>query len=505
MGSAAVPDSNPPQCNNTITVEASRLLWHSRSRWDRLAIPHANNTEDLVTVTTARTRSQRLDALPWTPKHSRLLGGSGIGWALDAMDVGLISFVIAQLTVVWNVESSQLSWVASAGFLGMAIGASVGGLLADRLGRRQVFALTLLVYGVATGVSALSWSIGALIALRFVVGLGLGAELPIASTLVSEFAPARIRGRIIVILESFWAIGWTAAALIGYFVVPTGDNGWRWALALGALPAVWAIFVRLKLPESVRFLESKGRVTEAERIVVEFENAATSRGLMTPDAGAAPGAEVISAASTLPIAEPGDRARPFATLFGAPLRRRTVSLWVVWFCVNFAYYGAFIWLPSLLVAAGYPLVRSFEYTLIITLAQLPGYAVSAWLVEKWGRRLTLAAFLTGSAVSAALFASAGDVTGILVFGSMLSFFNLGAWGALYAVTPELYPTRIRGTGAGWAAGFGRLASILAPLCVPLLSAAGGTTLPFVVFAAVFVVAAVAALTLPDLRGQALED
>jgi putative MFS transporter len=131
--------------------------------------------------------------------------------------------------------------------------------------------------------------------------------------------------------------------------------------------------------------------------------------------------------------------------------------------------------------------------------------VSAWLVEKWGRRVTLAVFLAGSAVSAALFATAGDVTGILVFGSMLSFFNLGAWGALYAVTPELYPTKVRGTGAGWAAGFGRLASILAPLCVPLLSAAGGTTLPFVVFAGVFVIAALAALTLPDLRGRALED
>ena len=477
-----------------------------------------------MTVTTARTRSQRLDALPWTRKHSKLLGGSGIGWALDAMDVGLISFVIAQLTVVWNVESSELSWVASAGFLGMAIGASVGGLLADRLGRRQVFALTLLIYGIATGVSALSWSIGALVALRFIVGLGLGAELPIASTLVSEFAPARIRGRIIVILESFWAVGWTAAALIGYFVVPQGDDGWRWALALGALPAVWAIFVRLKLPESVRFLESKGRAEEAERIVVEFEDAARAKAAASGD-GAGGGVDAVGATTVLvPEAstphptngstpdisgadgsDTSEKVSPIATLFGTALRRRTISLWIVWFCVNFAYCGAFIWLPSLLVAAGYPLVRSFEYTLIITLAQLPGYAVSAWLVEKWGRRVTLAVFLGGSAVSAALFATAGDVTGILVFGSMLSFFNLGAWGALYAVTPELYPTRVRGTGAGWAAGFGRLASILAPLCVPLLSAAGGTTLPFVVFAAVFVIAAVAALTLPDLRGRALED
>jgi len=442
----------------------------------------------MTEIPAARTRSQRLDALPWTRKHSRILGGSGVGWALDAMDVGLISFVIAQLAVVWPADSGQLGFVASAGFLGMAMGASLGGLLADKLGRRQVFAITLLIYGIFTGLSALSLSVGALIALRFLVGLGLGAELPVASTLVSEFAPARIRGRVIVILESFWAVGWTAAALIGYFVIPTSDDGWRWALALGAVPAVWAIFVRLRLPESVRFLEAKGRHSEAEKIVAELESAAN---VATPQ----PATESLDVAASSSI----------GTLFGAPLRRRTISLWLVWFCVNFAYYGAFIWLPTLLVAQGFSLVRSFEYTLIITLAQLPGYAASAWLVERWGRRVTLAVFLAGSAVSAGFFGTASDVPTILAFGALMSFFNLGAWGALYAVTPELYPTRVRGTGAGWAAGFGRLASIIAPLCVPALLAAGGVALPFGVFAGVFAVAAIAALTLPDLRGRSLED
>ncbi|MFP7761327.1 MFS transporter [Marisediminicola sp. LYQ85] len=467
-------------------------------------------TETRPAVAT-RTRSQRLDALPWTRKHSKVLAGSGIGWALDAMDVGLISFVIAQLAVVWSAEASELSWVASAGFLGMAIGASLGGLLADRLGRRQVFALTLLVYGVATGLSALSWSVGVLILLRFVVGLGLGAELPVASTLVSEFAPARIRGRVIVILESFWAVGWTAAALIGFFVVPTGTDGWRWALLIGAAPAVWAIVVRLRMPESVRYLESTGRSAEAEATVREFEDAAGvsradgSPARPAPPEATPPAATPATTASVSTASMSTLKTRPFATLFGRELRGRTISLWIVWFCVNFSYYGAFIWLPTLLVAAGFPLVRSFEYTLIITLAQLPGYAVSAFLIERWGRRATLAVFLAGSAVSAGLFATADDVTSILIFGSMLSFFNLGAWGALYAVTPELYPTRVRGTGAGWAAGFGRLASIIAPLLVPIMSAAGGTALPFAVFAAFFVVAAIAALTLPDLRGKPLDD
>src|SRR3954451_19166019 len=208
-----------------------------------------------MAAATSLPRAERLDRLPLTREHGRLVVGSGLGWALDAMDVGLISFVMAALAVQWELSPTELSWIGSIGFAGMALGATLGGLLADRFGRRQVFALTLLIFGLATGAAALSWSVGALIVFRFLVGLGLGAELPVAFTLVSEFAPARIRGRIVVILESFWAVGWTLAALIGFLVVPRGDNGWRWALALGAVPALYAVVVPLRLPESVRFLE----------------------------------------------------------------------------------------------------------------------------------------------------------------------------------------------------------------------------------------------------------
>jgi putative MFS transporter len=436
-------------------------------------------------------RLERLDRLPFTREHRRLLVGSGVGWALDAMDVGLVSFVIAALAITWPDDVGMLGWVASAGFMGMAIGASIGGLLADRIGRRQVFAFTLLLFGLATGLSALAWSVGLLIVLRFVVGLGLGAELPVASTLVSEFAPPRIRGRIIVILESFWAVGWTVAALIGYFVIPSSDAGWRWALALGAVPAVYAVIIRLGMPESVRFLESKGRVGEAEATVRRFERAAGVESPVASPSAAAP-------ARATPAARISD-------LFARPVRRQTISLWIVWFCVNFSYYGAFIWLPSILVASGFDLVRSFGYTLIITLAQLPGYAVAAILVEKWGRHRTLAAFLVGSAASAALFGLASAEWQVIGAGMLLSFFNLGAWGALYAVTPELYPTPLRGTGAGWAAGVGRIASIIAPLVVPALLTTTSTAFVFILFAAVFVVAAMAALGLADKRGRSLDE
>ncbi|SDM00294.1 MFS transporter, putative metabolite:H+ symporter [Corynebacterium mycetoides] len=429
------------------------------------------------------TRTERLDRLPVTRKHRRLLVGSGIGWALDAMDIGLVSFIIAALAVHWELDKSTTSWIASIGFVGMAIGASLGGLLADKLGRRQVFAATLLIYGIATGASALVTSVGVLMVFRFIVGLGLGAELPVASTLVSEFSPRRVRGRMVVLLEAFWAVGWIAAAVIGTFVVAQSDNGWRWGLALGAVPAVYAIVVRLSLPESVRFLESKGRHDEAEAIVQSFE------------------AEVHPLeVDALPHEEPEEFT---GGIWGKELRGRTLSFWIVWFCVSLAYYGAFIWIPSLLVSQGFTLVKSFTFTLIITLAQLPGYAAAAWLIEVWGRRKTLSVFLAGSAVAALLYGLASAEWQIIAAGCLLSFFNLGAWGALYAIGPELYPTEIRATGTGAGAAFGRIGSILAPLLVPPVLAFGGTTAVFAVFAVAFAVACVAAFTLPEQRGRAL--
>ena len=430
------------------------------------------------------TRAERLDRLPVSREHQRLVLGSGAGWALDAMDVGLISFVMVALAAEWGLTPTTLAWIASIGFLGMAVGAAAGGSLADRVGRRRVFAATLVVYGLATGAAALSWSVASLLVFRFLIGVGLGAELPVASTLVSEFAPARIRARMVVVLEGFWAVGWVLAALIGYFVVAQGEGMWRWAFAIGALPALYAVVVRRTLPESVRFLELRGRTEEAEATVRRFERASDVAPVASPPAVArkAPGP---------------------AALFAAGVRARTAALWGVWFATNAAYYGVFIWLPALLVADGFSLVRSFSYTLIITLAQLPGYAAAAVLVETWGRRPTLALFLSASAGSVALFASAGSALEVVLYGCLLSFFNLGAWGALYALTQEVYPTLLRATGAGWAAGFGRFGSILAPLAVPPLLLAGGSTLVFAVFAGVLLLGAATTLALPERRGEGL--
>ncbi|WP_459612677.1 MFS transporter [Corynebacterium urogenitale] len=441
------------------------------------------------------TRNQRLDQLPLTRKHGKLLGASGIGWAMDAMDVGLISFIMAALTAHWGLNTTQTSWLASIGFLGMALGAALGGLLADKFGRRQIFAATLLIYGLATGASALAGSLAVLMIFRFIVGLGLGAELPVASTLISEFSPRAVRGRMVVLLEAFWAVGWILAAIIGTFVVSASDNGWRWALALGCIPALYSVVVRWGMPESVRYLESRGRHEEAESAVRSFENSPPLASNKITRQGDNPAQQTHTAHDQGIETAHG--------IWDRLLAKRTAALWIVWFCINFSYYGAFIWIPSLLHAQGYTLVKSFTFTLIITLAQLPGYAVAAYLIERWGRRNTLATFLAGSALSAAAYGFASSDWQIIVAGCFLSFFNLGAWGALYAIGPELYPTTLRGTGTGAAAGFGRVASILAPLAVPPLLALGGTNLLFAVFGTAFAAAALAAYTLPEHKGKVL--
>ncbi len=441
------------------------------------------------------TRSERLERLPFTKKLGKLLGTSGIGWALDAMDVGLISFVIAALAQEWGLNDTEKSWILSVGFVGMAIGATIGGLLADKIGRRSVFALTLLIYGLATGASAFAGSVAVLLIFRFIVGLGLGAELPVASTLVSEFSPKKIRGRVIVWLEAFWALGWIMAALIGYFVVAASDDGWRWGLVIGAVPALYSLIIRMHAPESVRYLETKGKFDAAEKIVDDYEASA--------------GDEYRYSGRTAHTQDEYDaelEARHIdkdISIWSAHMRKRTIALWIIWFAINFSYYGAFTWIPSLLTAQGFTLIKSFEFTLIITLAQIPGYAVAAWLIEKWGRRQTLALFLAGSALAAILYGQAGAEWQIIAAGMMLSFFNLGAWGALYAIGPELYPTNIRGTGTGSAAGFGRIASIITPLLTPVFVNIGGNALAFGVFSVMFAIAASAVFFLPEQKGKAI--
>ena len=345
--------------------------------------------------------------------YKKVFWAAGFGWMFDAMDVALLSFIMVALRQEWGLTGEEAGLLGTGNLVGMAIGAMAGGYLADKIGRKPVFLITLVLFGMASLASAFATGFISMLLLRFVMGLGLGAELPVASTLVNEFAPAEKRGRTVVLLESFWAVGWIIAAVIAYFIIP--EYGWRIAVILGAAPIVYALFVRRNIPESPAFKPREERIP--------LEKMLTSH------------------------------------------KRETITLWSVWFAIAFSYYGMFLWMPSVLVDKGFTMIQSFQYVLIMTLAQLPGYFLAAYLVEKWGRKQTLAMFLFMTAVMAYAFGESSGTGILLLTGALLSFFNLGAWGALYAYTPENYPTPLRATGSGFASAAGRVGSIIAPYLV----------------------------------------
>jgi putative MFS transporter len=442
--------------------------------------------------------ADRLDRLPLTAFHYRLLLLSGCGWLFDSMDTGLMSFVLARLKVEWRLAPDQIAVTSSAGLAGMLLGGAVAGSLADRFGRKKVFQATLLIFTISTGLCALAQGPVSLVLLRFLVGFGLGGELPVAAALVSEFAPARHRGRLLVLLESFWAFGWVAAAIIAELLARRaeasgGSFPWRTVFLIGALPAFYVFALRRALPESPRYLASRGRLDEAETVLRSIET----------DSGFAPGTPLTTDAGRTSVAR-----RPrLRDLFGAGLARRTAMLWLLWFTMTYSYYGIFTWLPTLLAGRGLPLATSFRFTLIITLAQIPGYFIAAYLVEKVGRKATLIPFMLLCALGSFVFSGARTGIEIVLWGCLLSFFNLGAWGVTYGYTPELYPTWLRGTGTGFAAAFGRIGGILAPLAVGKLMGdwGGGFTAVFVMFSAVLALGAVSVAALgEETRGRTLE-
>ena len=422
---------------------------------------------------------ERLEALPVGRFHYKLLLVTGLGWLFDSMDTGLIAFILPVLAKEWGLAPGQMGLIGSIGLIGMALGAVISGTVADRIGRKKVFTITVLLYSIASAFCALSWNYQSLLVFRFLVGFGLGGELPVAATLVSEYAPSRVRGRFIVLLESFWGLGWIAAACIAYFFIPV--YGWRMAFLIGALPALYVCLIRLHMPESVRYLLTRGRVDEARRIVLSLE-----KQLHVPSA--------LFTGETEPV--PVVAKASFRELWKKPFMSRTIMLWLVWFGINFSYYGIFMWLPSLVFQQGFTVVKTFEYVLIMTLAQLPGYYCAAWLVDKIGRKYTLSAFLLFSGVASYFFGHASTAATLMMWGSVMSFFNLGAWGVLYTYTPEQYPTAIRALGSGWAAGFGRFGGMAAPMMVgALLARSFGFTSVFYMFALVFAAVAVIVLSL----------
>jgi putative MFS transporter len=383
----------------------------------------------------------------------RLLGIFGLVWAADAMQVLSVGFTAPGIAAEFGLEVREALQTGTLFFLGMMVGAYGFGRLADRVGRRQVLLITVALDGVFGLLSAFSPDFTMLLACRFLTGAAVGGTLPVDYALMAEFLPTRQRGKWLVALEGFWAVGTVAIALAAWALSAYGvEHAWRWLFVFTAMPAVIGIWLRFWVPESPLFLLRQGRSTEAVGVlnrVLRINRKPPLEELQLQDAREA----------AIPLG-----------LMSSPLRRRTVLILATWFFISLSYYGAFVWLPARLAGEGFGFVRGYGFLVIVALAQIPGYILAAYGVEQIGRRPTLIAFTLLSAAGCFLFAVAS--TPLMVGAAILvmSFAMLGSWGALYAFTPEIYPTTDRATGMGAAGAMARIGGLLAPsLLAPIMS------------------------------------
>lgn len=406
---------------------------------------------------TAKSVERLLGERGLTGFQKRVIAISGFAWTFVAMEILLISFVLFTIQSEWHFDEFTFGVLASATLVGSFIGSLILGRVSDTHGRRMVFQVSVLWYSVFTALTATSWNVQSLFALRFLAGLGLGGMLVVDPAMLSEFLPPQSRGRFLVFLDFFWPIGFLLAlALSFYFLVVLG-NAWRLLFVAAAFPAFIAFVFRLTVPESPYYLARKGRMKESSVVLSQVTGHRVRPADIKPEAV-------------------GQR-MPMSSLFRRKFRR---SSWVtisVWIALNFSYYGLFLWLPTVLPAnRGFDPGNVYVNLIFSAIAQFPGYLTSMFLVEKWGRRSTLATFLILGGLSGYVFATATSYTAFIAGLFFVSFFNLGAWGAVYPYTAELFPTQLRATGFGLAEGVGKVTAILAPIAFGILLASSGNVI-----------------------------
>ncbi|WP_049997388.1 MFS transporter [Halococcus sediminicola] len=443
------------------------------------------------------TVSDALDGIPVGAFHRRLLAICGSAWAFDGMEVIIISFTLPVLIGAWSLSGLAAGLLGAASLMGMVLGNWGWGWYADRYGRKSAFQWTVLTYSLFAGLTALAVGFYSGFALRFLTGIGLGGALAVDTSYLSEHLPTERRGRYLVYLDAFWPLGnifavvlaWiflSALASGGTVAVPFvgAVAGWRLLFVSAALPALLVFVIRSQLDETPYFLARVGKIEAANDRLREI--AAENGGSHDP---------IDGDVSIRPAAD-------FSRLFAPDLRRQTLMIAAAWFAINFGYYGVFIWLPQTVGAAGV-VGNIYLYFVLIGVVQIPGYFSAAYLVERIGRKPTLGIYLLFSGLFTFVFAASMPgvdflglgLSGFWPFlGGLLaaSFFTLGAWGAIYAYTPELFPTEARATGNGFAGGVGKIAAVIGPILAGAL-VSSGYLLALVPLAVAFVLGGVVVL------------
>jgi MFS transporter, putative metabolite:H+ symporter len=417
---------------------------------------------------------KRIERLPFSRFHWRLLWMGGLGYTFDAMDGAMIAFILPAVSSLWHLTNQQTGLLASSAMIGYLFGAFLAGTLGDLIGRRAVMMHALAIYCLATLVAAFAPSWQFLFTWRVIASFGTGAESAIIAPFLAEFVQRKYRGRFVGSLSGFFSFGFVSAALLGYFVVPASPDGWRIVQVVSACPILMLLWWRRSLPESPRWLMDRGRSAQAAVEVQKIE------ARLTPEETARLAPLDSVEVPAVGVARGGSFAKNLAALWSAPMARTTLMLWILWIAITFSYYGFFTWIPTLLVKQGMTVTRSFGYSIIIYLAQIPGYYSAAFVSEKLDRKWTIVSYMVLGGVSAWLMSNARSDAAITLAGFSLSFFMNGTYAGIYAYTPELYPTTFRTTGMGVASAFGRIGGLSAPIVI-------GNTFSRIGFGGVFVI------------------
>jgi len=435
----------------------------------------------------------RLERLPFSKWHRNFFILAFCGIALDAADFAMFGAALPPVAHEFGLGPAQAGLLATSGLVGAFLGALFWGTLSDYIGRRTSFQATVGLFAVFTGLVAVSWNIASLVIFRFLSNFGLGGEVPVTLTLSSEYSPGRIRGAMTGNAMAAFPVGLVIAAALSLFIIPRW--GWRALFAVGVVPAVLLFFVRRYMPESARYLLSKGRIKEAEQTVAEIERQSIGHTLS---------AEEIKVIPNLhPEVETPAKVTVFELL--APGRaKNTLLLWVVSFGFLWASNGILFMLPTILQQRGIPLTQAITFQLVQALSAILGYSACGFLIDIYGRRPVLFLYFFVGAFFHLWFAMASGVW-LYAAAAAVGWVNPGVYGAAGIYVSELHPTHLRATAVGWFFGIGRIGSFLAPTVVGFMLAYGAGAYVLHTFALAYLVSAIALWLIGiETKGRVLE-
>lgn len=432
----------------------------------------------------------RLDRLPMSGFHRRILWLIGIGMFFDGFDIYIMSTVLGATVASKFSTLADNAQFISMTFVGMTVGSLATGFLGDRFGRRFTYQVNLMVFGLASLAAALAPNMGVLIACRFVMGVGLGAENVVGYSTLTEFMPPAVRGRMQGLMTVFVVTGLPVSALLGLVLVPIAT--WRVMFVIGGLGAIAVWYVRKQLPESPRWLAATGRDAEAEALLASIEaEVAADRGALPP----------------VPAGDPPRFSRSLDSLFAPAMLRRLIVGCLLLIVINTLIYGFITWLPTFFVKQGMTIVKSFRFALVMSLGAPVGSAIGALSSDRWGRRRVIIVASALAIAVGAVYPFVADPSLVMVCGVALVVPIYVLVALLFGIyVPELFPTEIRLRASGICNTLGRAATIGTPFLVVALFGSRGVTgvLAFMIALLVLQIAAVAGWGI-ETRGRTLED